>query len=174
MSGPTISSRIRGTKIRTLNVIDDSPGNASPSGSREGRRCLRRVSDLFILRGIPTHIHSDNGPEFIAKALREWIAAVGVETDHIMPDTLGKTDIARASTRSFGTSCSRAKSSTRSRRRRSSSKTGDSITTPCGPLIARLQATGTRRSGLASPKWTGFKPAVASRPSTTNIPNGSY
>jgi len=28
---------------------------------------------LFILRGVPGHICSDNGPEFIAKAVQEWI-----------------------------------------------------------------------------------------------------
>jgi hypothetical protein len=28
------------------------------------------LSDLFILRGIPAHIRSDNGPEFVAKALQ--------------------------------------------------------------------------------------------------------
>ena len=43
------------------------------------------LSDLFILRGVPTHIRSDNGPEIIAKALREWIAAVGAKTAYIMP-----------------------------------------------------------------------------------------
>ncbi len=43
------------------------------------------LSDLFILRGIPTHIRSDNGPECIAKALREWIATVGAKTAYIMP-----------------------------------------------------------------------------------------
>ena len=31
------------------------------------------LSDLFILRGIPPH-RSDNGPEFVAKAVQEWIA----------------------------------------------------------------------------------------------------
>ncbi len=46
----------------------------------------------------------------------------------------GKTAIARALTRNSVTNCSTAKSSTRSRRRRSSSKTGDSITTQCGPI----------------------------------------
>ena len=51
----------------------------------EGRRRDRRLSDLFILRGIPGHIRSDNGPEFIAKALREWIAIVGAKTAYIMP-----------------------------------------------------------------------------------------
>lgn len=43
------------------------------------------LSDLFILRGVPTHIRSDNGPKFITKALREWIAAVGAKTAYIMP-----------------------------------------------------------------------------------------
>lgn len=43
------------------------------------------LADLFILRGIPTHIRSDNGPEFVATALREWIAAVGAKTAYIEP-----------------------------------------------------------------------------------------
>jgi transposase InsO family protein len=44
----------------------------------QGDRFDRRSVDLFILRGIPAHIRSDNGPEFVvAKATQEWIAAVG-------------------------------------------------------------------------------------------------
>ena len=43
------------------------------------------LSDLFILRGIPGHIRSDNGPEFVAMAVREWIAAVGARTAYIEP-----------------------------------------------------------------------------------------
>jgi transposase InsO family protein len=43
------------------------------------------LSDLFILRGVPGHIRSDNGPEFIAKAVQDWIAAVGAKTAYIMP-----------------------------------------------------------------------------------------
>lgn len=35
------------------------------------------LTDLFVLRGMPGHVRSDNGPEFIAKAVRDWIAAVG-------------------------------------------------------------------------------------------------
>jgi len=31
------------------------------------------LSDLFILRGVPGHIRSDNGPEFIAKGVQDWI-----------------------------------------------------------------------------------------------------
>ena len=41
------------------------------------------LSDLFILRGVPGHIRSDNGPEFVAKAVRQWIAAVGAKTAYI-------------------------------------------------------------------------------------------
>jgi putative transposase len=36
-----------------------------------------------ILRGIPAHIRSDNGPEFVAKAVQEWIAVVGAKTAYI-------------------------------------------------------------------------------------------
>ena len=38
-----------------------------------------------MLRGIPGHIRSNNGPEFVAKAVQEWIAAVGTKTAYIEP-----------------------------------------------------------------------------------------
>jgi hypothetical protein len=43
------------------------------------------LTDLFIMRGSPAFIRSDNGPEFIAQAAREWIAAVGAKTAYIEP-----------------------------------------------------------------------------------------
>jgi putative transposase len=43
------------------------------------------LSDLFILCGVPGHIRSDNGPEFVAKAVQEWITAVGAKTAYIAP-----------------------------------------------------------------------------------------
>ncbi len=46
---------------------------------------IEALADLFILRGVPAHIRSDNGPEFVAQALREWIAAVGAKTAYIEP-----------------------------------------------------------------------------------------
>jgi transposase InsO family protein len=42
-------------------------------------------TDLFILRGVPSHIRSDNGPEFAAKAVQDWIAKVGAKTAYIAP-----------------------------------------------------------------------------------------
>jgi len=41
--------------------------------------------NLFIFRGIPEHIRSDNGPEFTAKAVRKWLARLGVRTLFIEP-----------------------------------------------------------------------------------------
>jgi transposase InsO family protein len=41
--------------------------------------------ELFILRGIPEHIRSDNGPEFTAKAIRKWLNRIGVKTLFIEP-----------------------------------------------------------------------------------------
>ena len=43
------------------------------------------LSDLFVLRGVPEHIRSDNGPEFVAKVVQEWITAVGARTAYIAP-----------------------------------------------------------------------------------------
>jgi putative transposase len=43
------------------------------------------LSDLFLLHGVPGHVRSDNGPEFVAKAVQGWIAAVGARTAYIAP-----------------------------------------------------------------------------------------
>ena len=40
---------------------------------------------LFIFRGIPEHLRSDNGPEFTAKAIRAWLNRVEVKTLYIEP-----------------------------------------------------------------------------------------
>ena len=41
--------------------------------------------NLFIFRGIPEHIRSDNGPEFIARAVMKWLARLGMKTLFIEP-----------------------------------------------------------------------------------------
>jgi putative transposase len=40
---------------------------------------------LTLFRGIPENIRSDNGPEFVAKELRQWLAKVGTGTLYIEP-----------------------------------------------------------------------------------------
>ena len=46
---------------------------------------LYRLAALFVDRGPPDHIRSDNGSEFTAKAVRDWLARVGVTTLYIAP-----------------------------------------------------------------------------------------
>ena len=41
---------------------------------------LDQLADLFILRGTPDFIRSDNGPEFVAEIVRTWLARLGVRT----------------------------------------------------------------------------------------------
>ena len=41
---------------------------------------LDRLYNLFLHRGVPEYIRSDNGPEFTAKAVREWLGRIGVRT----------------------------------------------------------------------------------------------
>jgi transposase InsO family protein len=43
------------------------------------------LSELVAMRGVPRHIRSDNGPEFIAHALRRWLGQVAVDAMYIEP-----------------------------------------------------------------------------------------
>ena len=43
------------------------------------------LTDQFILRGLPALIWSDNGPECVAEAVRNWVAAFGAQTAYIEP-----------------------------------------------------------------------------------------
>ena len=77
-----------GRKYRMLNVIDEFTHECL--AIRVARKLkavdvIDVLSDLFILRGVPGHVRSDNGPEFIARALQDWIAAVGATTAYIAP-----------------------------------------------------------------------------------------
>jgi transposase InsO family protein len=46
---------------------------------------INQLYTLFLLRGVPEHIRSDNGPEFTTKAIRKWLARMGVKTLFIEP-----------------------------------------------------------------------------------------
>ena len=46
---------------------------------------LDRLADLFIERGVPEYIRSDNGSEFTSSALRKWLKRVNVKTLYIEP-----------------------------------------------------------------------------------------
>ena len=77
-----------GRRYRMLNVIDEFTHECLAiriDRRLKGADVIDVLSDLFILRGVPGHIRSDNGPEFVAKAVQSWIAAVGARTAYIAP-----------------------------------------------------------------------------------------
>jgi transposase InsO family protein len=77
-----------GRKFRMLTIIDEYTRQclAIDVDRRLNREAvLNRLTDLFIRRGIPEYIRSDNGSEFTAKVVREWLKAVGVKTAYITP-----------------------------------------------------------------------------------------
>jgi transposase InsO family protein len=71
-----------------LNVIDEYTRECLAIDVARKLRAddvLERLSWLFVTRGVPAHIRSDNGPEFTAKAVRGWLGRVGVGTLFIEP-----------------------------------------------------------------------------------------
>ena len=77
-----------GRKLRMLCVVDEFSREAL--AIRVDRRLnswqvIETLAELMLERGTPSHIRSDNGPEFVARAVREWIAAVGARTAYIEP-----------------------------------------------------------------------------------------
>jgi putative transposase len=46
---------------------------------------LDTLAELFAMRGVPKHIRSDNGPEFIARAIERWTQQLEIETLYIEP-----------------------------------------------------------------------------------------
>ena len=77
-----------GRKFRMLTIIDEYTRQclAIDVDRRLNREAvLNRLTDIFIRRGIPEYIRSDNGSEFTAKVVREWLKAVGVKTAYITP-----------------------------------------------------------------------------------------
>ena len=77
-----------GRKYRMLNVIDEFTHECLAirvARKLKATDVIDVLSDLFILRGVPGHVRSDNGPEFVAEAVQAWITAVGARTAYIAP-----------------------------------------------------------------------------------------
>ncbi|MCI2395072.1 IS3 family transposase [Aliiroseovarius sediminis] len=77
-----------GRAFRTLNILDEYSRECLAIRVKRklnSAEVIDALTDLFILRGVPAYIRSDNGPEFIAEAVRDWIRAVGAKTAYIEP-----------------------------------------------------------------------------------------
>ena len=50
-----------------------------------GQEVIETLADAMLLRGIPQHIRSDNGPDFVARSLRQWLVGLGTKPLYIEP-----------------------------------------------------------------------------------------
>lgn len=78
----------RGQRIRILGVVDEFTRECLalvPTKSFPADAVIDVLDWLMVIRGIPDHIRSDNGPEFIAKRVRQWLYDKGCDTIYITP-----------------------------------------------------------------------------------------
>jgi putative transposase len=77
-----------GKAFRVLVIIDEYTREClalDVARSLRSENVLDRLESLFVQRGTPEYIRSDNGPEFTARTVRTWLAQVGVQTLFIEP-----------------------------------------------------------------------------------------
>jgi putative transposase len=73
-------------KYRMLCVVDEFTREALAirvARRLDSNHVIEVLAELCLVRGVPEHIRSDQGPEFIATAVKDWIAAVGAKTAYI-------------------------------------------------------------------------------------------
>lgn len=79
---------IDGTKIRFLTIIDEYTREClalKVSHRLQSDDVMAALTELFINKGLPDHIRSDNGSEFTAKSLQSWLTNLNVRTSFITP-----------------------------------------------------------------------------------------
>ena len=83
-----IDRTANGRAFKILNIIDEYTRECLAVVVKRkitSREVIDKLFELFILRGTPEHIRSDNGPEFTAKAIRKWLGKIGLKTAYIEP-----------------------------------------------------------------------------------------
>ena len=69
-----------GRPLKLLNVVDEFTRECltiDVARKQSSPDVLRALARLMLRHGIPKHIRSDNGPEFVAKAVRKWLSRLG-------------------------------------------------------------------------------------------------
>lgn len=77
-----------GKAFKILNIIDEYTRECLATLVNRKIKAddvIDQLYKLFVFRGVPEHIRSDNGPEFTARAVRKWLASLGVKTLFIQP-----------------------------------------------------------------------------------------
>jgi putative transposase len=73
-----------GSPLKWLSIVDEFTRECLDRGITS-EAVIDWLAELLAMRGVPRSIRSDNGPEFIARAIRTWLAQVGVQTLYVEP-----------------------------------------------------------------------------------------
>ncbi len=82
-----------GRRLRLLTILDEYSREClaiEVARRLSSEEVLERLARLFMQQAVPAHIRSDNGPEFTAQAVREWLPRLGVRTLFIAPGSSGE------------------------------------------------------------------------------------
>jgi len=77
-----------GTTLKWLSIVDEHTRECLALKVDRGitsEDVLDTLAELFAMRGVPESIRSDNGPEFVSKAIQAWLAKLRIETLYIAP-----------------------------------------------------------------------------------------
>ena len=77
-----------GQSLKWLSIVDEYTRRCitlDVSRTMTSEDVINRLAELFVMYGVPEAIRSDNGPEFVAKAIQDWLAPLGVATLYIEP-----------------------------------------------------------------------------------------
>jgi putative transposase len=77
-----------GSPLKWLSIVDEYTREClalKVDRSITSEDVIDTLAELFAMRGVPAHIRSDNGPEFIGQAIRRWTKQLGIEALYIEP-----------------------------------------------------------------------------------------
>jgi putative transposase len=77
-----------GQQLKCLTVVDEYTREClaiDVAGSIRSNRVIEVLAKLVSVHGAPRHLRSDNGPEFVSKAILKWLGKANIDTAHIDP-----------------------------------------------------------------------------------------
>jgi putative transposase len=83
-----------GQQLKCLTVVDEFSREClaiEVAGSIRSGGVIEALSKLVSVHGNPKYLRSDNGPEFVSRAILRWLHKANIDTAHIAPGKPGRT-----------------------------------------------------------------------------------
>lgn len=79
---------VNGTTLKWLSIVDEFTRECLAlkiDRSITSEDVINTLAELFAMRGVPQAIRSDNGPEFVAQAIQEWLRKLRINVLYVAP-----------------------------------------------------------------------------------------